>query len=304
VKKYFFFLLKVTVSLGLLFYLFRHTDFQSLWKTIHRINPLWFITAFLGYIIFQMISTLRWQIICKNLGFNQSYIYFLKLYFINQYFNAFLPGLLGGDIIRIGYLLKDGATKTAATLSVFYDRAFGFLGALFLILLCLPFMGDFLPTATKKSLYLVTSMGLLVSFFLVILESFCRDKLKSYYLLAAARVFALRVFVVLFVLGLLVQILYSAHLFFLSRGLGLPVPLSFYLIIVPIVGVLAAMPVSLGGLGVREGTLAYFLKFLGFGTEYGLALGILVYAVALLGGLIGGVVYFTRGSLQKANIPG
>ncbi len=298
-KRYLGFLLKVAVSLGLLYYLLRHTDLATLWQTIRQISPSWFAAAFLCYLVFQMISTFRWQLICKSLDFKRDYIYFLKLYFINQYFNAFLPGLLGGDIIRVGYLLKDGASKTAATLSVFYDRAFGFLGALLLVGISLPFEGGFLPPTTKKTLYLISGLGLLFCMVLLFLRKFWGQKLQNYHLLLVSAVFRLRVFLVLLLLGLLVQTFYSIHLFFLSCGLNLPVPLSKYLIIVPIMGILAAMPVSLGGLGIREGTLVYFLRLLGFGAEYGLALGILVYAVALLGGAIGGVIYFTRGSDQR-----
>ncbi len=298
-KRYLSFSLKVAVSLGLLYYLLRHTDLATLWQTIRKISPWWFTAAFLCYLVFQMISTFRWQLICKSLDFKKNYVYFLKLYFINQYFNAFLPGLLGGDIIRVGYLLKDGASKTAATLSVFYDRAFGFLGALLLVGVSLPLEGEFLPPPTQKTLYLLSGSGLLLCLIILLLRRFWGKKLQNYHLLLASAVFHLRVFLILLFLGLLVQTFYSIHLFFLGCGLNLPVPLTKYLIIVPIMGVLAAMPVSLGGLGVREGTLVYFLRLLGFGAEYGLALGILVYAVALLGGAIGGIIYFTRGSGQR-----
>ncbi len=293
-KRYLTFFFKVLVSLGLLFYLFRHTDFTALGQTIRRIKITWFIAAFLCYVIFQMVSTLRWQLICRSLGFKRGYLYFLKLYFINQYFNAFLPGLLGGDIIRVGYLLKDGASKTAATLSVFYDRAFGFLGALFLVLITLPYEGDFLPLGPRHTLYVFCSVGIFLALGLVLIKRFWRSASGRSFWALAAEVFAPQVFGVLFILGLLVQILYSVHIYFLGHGLGLSLPVVRYLIIVPVMGVLAAMPVSLGGLGVREGTLVYFLKLLGYGAEYGLALGLLVYAVALLGGAIGGLVYLAR----------
>ncbi len=297
-KKYSVFLFKLSVSIGLLYYLFRHTDFHELWKSLQKISLFWFIAAFICYLTFQTISTWRWKIICESLGFKRSFIYFLKLYFINQYFNAFLPGLLGGDIIRIGYLIKDGTSKTAATLSVFYDRAFGFLGALGLVLISMPFEGDFLPEITKHSLYLICTTILIGSLILFFAKIVCKENIKYAKLLLASSVFRFPVFWMLFLLGTLVQIFYSFHLYLLGYGLGMHLSLGKYLIIVPVMGILAALPVSLGGLGVREGTLVYFLKQLGYGPEYGLALGILVYAIILLGGAIGGIVYLKRGSIN------
>jgi len=293
-KKSIGFLVKLAVSLGLLWYLIRHINLLTLWQTISKAQIKWVFLAFLCYVVFQMISTLRWQVISYCLGFRKSYLYFLKLYFINQYFNAFLPGLLGGDIIRMGYLLKDGASKTAATLSVFYDRAFGFLGALVLIIITVPLKGSFLPSGLRHWLLLVTASGICASLFLVFIKSrFKRLQDQSVWSLAT-EVFTFKAFLALFALGLLVQTLYSVHIFFLGQGLGITLPFSCYLIMVPVMGILASMPVSLGGIGVREGTFVYFLKLLGYGAEYGLALGLLVYGVSLLGGLIGGVVYLMR----------
>ncbi|WP_022852532.1 lysylphosphatidylglycerol synthase transmembrane domain-containing protein [Thermodesulfatator atlanticus] len=297
-KKYLSFFFKLTVSAGLLYYLFRQTDFNALVTTFKKVLPEWLCFSILVFFVFQIVSAYRWQKITEALGYRKNFLFFGKIYFIGMFFNAFLPGVLGGDVIRVFYLVKEGASKTVASFSVFYDRIFGLMGALILLTVFVPLEGDFLPEKPRHILLWFSASALFFGTFAALFAGFFRKKWASYFLTTATSVTRLPTFFVLVGLGLAVQVLYNIHLYLLGRSLNIEVPLAKFFLIIPLMGILASLPLSLGGLGIREGTLAYFLKLLGYPTEVGIALGFLTYGVSLLGGLVGGFFYL-RGEREK-----
>ena len=288
------FLLKLAVSAGLLFYLFRRTDLGLLWQSLKGVNLFSFGTSVVVFFLFQMASTLRWQKTCQALGFERAYPFFLRVYFIGIYFNTFLPGLLGGDLVRVFYLVKEGASKTVASFSVLYDRGFGLLAAMFLLTLFLPWQGDLLPPLAQRSLFYLTAGGLVLSLALAFGARHLRERLGQELFQTLTAVTLPPNFGRLFLLGLLVQVLFCLHFVFLGESLGLDLPWPRYFLMVPLVGILASLPVSLGGFGVREGSLSYLLALLGYPKELGIALGFLAYGAMLIGGVVGGVLYLGK----------
>jgi uncharacterized membrane protein YbhN (UPF0104 family) len=83
----------------------------------------------------------------------------------------------------------------------------------------------------------------------------------------------------------------------MGRALDLNVPFSFALIVYPLVGTFAAIPISLNGLGLREGGYVVLLSAIGIGTEKGIAFGILLFLIVACDSLVGGILYlFQQGA--------
>jgi glycosyltransferase 2 family protein len=80
-------------------------------------------------------------------------------------------------------------------------------------------------------------------------------------------------------------------LMILTRALGLGVPWSYCFILGPLVNIMAAIPVSLNGLGVREGGYVFFLAHIGIARESAIAFALSWFAVVMLAGVAGGFVY-------------
>ena len=85
----------------------------------------------------------------------------------------------------------------------------------------------------------------------------------------------------------------------MGRALDLDLPFTFCLILYPLVGTFAAIPVTLNGFGLREGGYVYLLAVIGIGTEKGIAFGLLLFLIVALDSLIGGLVFL----LQKSASP-
>jgi hypothetical protein len=77
----------------------------------------------------------------------------------------------------------------------------------------------------------------------------------------------------------------------IGMALGAEVPLAYYFVFVPMVSLLTLLPVSLNGMGVREGGVVLFLRHYRVDEPTALTLALLWFAVFAVVGLLGGVVY-------------
>jgi uncharacterized membrane protein YbhN (UPF0104 family) len=89
----------------------------------------------------------------------------------------------------------------------------------------------------------------------------------------------------------------------LGRGLGIPVASVTMAWVRSVVVLITVLPVSVGGLGVREGALVLTLGTLGVQAHDALALAILIFVTTILApGLAGGLVesvYWLRGARRR-----
>jgi uncharacterized membrane protein YbhN (UPF0104 family) len=77
----------------------------------------------------------------------------------------------------------------------------------------------------------------------------------------------------------------------IGRSIDLDVPWSYFLIVFPLVDILSMAPLTVSGLGLREGGYFYFLGQFGIQAEQAVACGTLWFIVVLLNGLVGGVLF-------------
>lgn len=282
-KKGIGFIFRLLISLGLLVYLLKRTDFRALKEAFLAYSPAWWLAGFGVYVAFQALSVRRWQYICRALGFEKNYPYFARLYLINMYFNTLLPGLMGGDVLRSYYLAKDGLGIKEGSFSVILDRGAGLFGLCLILLWALPLWGDFLPLRVYTFI-LLSALGIILGGLVVSLAATFRGEK----LLAPLR---WPTSLGLFAFGFSVQILYVLQFSVMAEGLDLPVSFRDFLVIVPVTGFLASLPISLGGLGIREASLVYFLGLRDIPQEKSIVLGFLIYSTAIIGAVPGGILY-------------
>jgi uncharacterized membrane protein YbhN (UPF0104 family) len=107
------------------------------------------------------------------------------------------------------------------------------------------------------------------------------------------------------VLSIVVQVANVILVWLVGTALGAPVPASYYWVLVPMVSLLTMLPISVNGMGVREGATAVLLAPLGVAQETAVTLALLWFAVTALVSLSGGVVYlsgrFQRPALSRTS---
>ncbi|WP_028841502.1 lysylphosphatidylglycerol synthase transmembrane domain-containing protein [Thermodesulfobacterium hveragerdense] len=275
--------LRFIITFGILFFLFKKTDFVKLKEIFKNLSLPFYLTALFCFNSFQLLVALRWQKICKSWGFKQSYLFFLKSYLMGFSLNTVMPGIVGGDLLRSFLLTQQGLPFKKATFSVMIDRFYGLLGIFFILSISLPLYGQFLP----ERLYYFstfTTYSIILGFFLVSLF-FTKVYSKEYFnpVCLPYNLFPI-------ILGVLIQILFVLQFVLLGKALHLNISYVYYFVMIPIISFLAALPISISGLGVREGSLSYFVSLLGFSIEHGVLLGMLGYSLILISALPG--LYF------------
>ncbi|MGH7830094.1 MAG: lysylphosphatidylglycerol synthase transmembrane domain-containing protein, partial [Candidatus Binatia bacterium] len=151
--------LKALVSLALLVFLFSQIDVSGLLHALVSAHLPYVAVVLVAYLLSQLVSCLRWQVLARPLDFKLSFIKLLSFYFIGMFFNLFAPSTVGGDIGRVFYLSrsgvenKQGGATTYALISVVADRAIGlavlvWIGAVALALFPTYSLAPIIPVVT------------------------------------------------------------------------------------------------------------------------------------------------------------
>jgi len=307
-------LLKVVVSGGLLAYLLSRIHPERFLQTFATAKYSYIGLAMLVYLVTQGFSAVRWTALARPLGIKTPFKAMLRYYLIGMFFNLFAPGTVGGDVSRVYYLVRDedmraqghSVTTVHATMSVLMDRAIGmvvlvWLGAAGLLL----FPHYAVPHTARVATFLL-SVGLLLG---ALITPLLRRLLPEdgHHLLVKLRLMFRsyrthwRALLEAALLSLAVHLIQAWIHVLMGRALDLNVPYSFAIIVYPLVGTFAAIPITLNGLGLREGGYIFLLAVIGIGNEKGIAFGLLLFLVVALDSLIGGLVFLLQQSPRPDN---
>ncbi len=240
----------------------------------------------------------RWSVLARPLGFNLPQRRYLRLYFEGMFFSLCLPSSIGGDVFKAYRLANDSAGRVLAGCTVLADRATGLIGLAVIGLTALAGRSFALsPWVTVAvGIALLAAALVAVSVTLKIINwltghlrpggraSQFATQLVPYH--SRPEVFRRAVG-----WGLLVQCLNVVMVIEIGQAMGLAIPLAAYCVAVPAVAMLTILPVSISGVGVREGGLAWMLGQYGLAPAMGVTLGLLWFLVTVTGGLIGGAIY-------------
>ena len=309
-------LMKVLVSVGLLVFFFTRIHIERFFHTFASADFSYIALALVVYFLSQFLSTLRWEVLARPLGFKKPFMVFLNFYLIGMFFNLFAPGTVGGDISRIYYLGRDeeggrekdwGGITLNATVSVFVDRVIGmmvlvWLGALGLIL----FPQYAVPSAVRL-LTFALALGFIVGGLLIpvlrrILPAVgystvvkLRVALRSYRARWQAIPQAIALSFVIHLIQAWIHLL-------IGRAIHIEIPFSYCIILYPLVGTFAAIPITLNGLGLREGGYLFLLAVIGINSEKAIAFGVLLFLAIAADSLVGGVVFLLKKSPKPSVI--
>jgi uncharacterized membrane protein YbhN (UPF0104 family) len=294
VRRWAWLLIRICVSAGLLLGLFSWFDLQGVLGSFQGLSiVVWIVAAFM-YLAAQCLSSIRWRILSDALSFPGQWRTYLVFYFVGMYFNLLLPTSMGGDVLKVHFLSRDEGRRLKAAYSVVGDRLFGLVAMVLIGAAAVWFRPDILPGHFVTALWIggiVILCGLVgLPFFYRILRGFWPTFMER---LSSVPVLWQRPRKILVVLGLsfCLQALGMGAVALLGGGIGIDIPLAFYLASLPLINIATAIPISFSGIGVREGAFVYFLGIKGVQPEQALCLGILFFSVQVATSLLGGMAY-------------
>jgi len=311
--------LRIVISAGLIAYLifFRSglKDFGTFKDILSTASvPLLLASASLHFVGLYT-SALRWQILLRTQGIRLSIGFLSSSFMIGSFFNNLLPTSIGGDIFRsvdIANRAKVSVGKSASIIVI--ERFSGVLTAAVygVIALLLGFRkvgttSYIIPVSVFFAIciilaFLIFNPSILRLNRLVEKIKFLskiRGKLKEvYHIFLNFKKFRLAIFEVL-ICGFAVQIIVIANYYLAARALGIGLSFAAFIFIVPIVYTIAMLPISIGGTGVRENSLVFLMVALGAAKDLSTVASLLLFAMILGFGLLGGIVYIVRPFILK-----
>ncbi len=212
---------------------------------------------------------------------------------IGSFFNTFMPGVIGGDAVKVYYLYRETNMANISFGSIFMDRYLGFVALLILCSFAFPFgLNYFHGSKTEWLLPLAIFTFFLASFLIFGLRlgqkiKFLAEFYNYFHTYRSQRNKIIKGLI----LSLIIQFLGITSVSVLAYGLGENIPFLSFLIFVPLIILFAMLPVSISGLGVREGAFVLFFGLIGVRPETATSLSLLWFMSMAVAGLIGLIEY-------------
>ncbi|MFO1311885.1 MAG: lysylphosphatidylglycerol synthase transmembrane domain-containing protein [Burkholderiales bacterium] len=320
--------LRATITVAIVAFLVTKLDWSHLAARMREADYRWLALACLCFGAAAMFGAVRWWYLIRIQGIVLPLRVVAILTLIGQFFNSFMFGAVGGDVVKALYLYRYApGQKTHATLSVLIDRALGLFVLLCGSLLVLPWQLRSLrgtEAASTALTALIVVFALMVTGGLVLfLTPFHRAparlqalwKRVPHHRIAELVVAGFRqhgaapgltLGAVAAGIGVTLALVAGGHC--IALGIGLPVGYLQLLVIVTVAICVTSLPISIGGHGVREGI--FVLMFAAFGaiaienggSENAILFSVLFFAIPLVWSLLGGVLYLTfRHAYQAAS---
>lgn len=297
--------LKTIVSVGLLIFVFTRIDFTQAWTQFHYLSLPFIVFALLFYTGCQWLSCWRWLVVLQSSGHSAPMSSLLSSYFAGMFLNIFLPGALGGDVYRVYRVTQQTKDSEVALVSVFLERFTGLAALSALALIGLPPAFKLIGRWDIILLFL-TCVGALVGAVLLIssphLLRWAEPWLLKFHLSQVAARFAkiqilLRKFAqhrqalaVSMGLSMALQLAIVYYHYLVAQQLKIPISYLELLVFIPIIVVVTLLPISLGGLGLKEGLWVYLFSRVGLTAEQALLLSLTITALGWLLSLPGALI--------------
>jgi glycosyltransferase 2 family protein len=299
-KKAAIFLLKLAVTFGVLAWLLSKVELGTVAATVRRIPAPMLVVATALTLAQPLLAALRWHLILHYLESPIRFARTLLISWMGLFASALLPSGIAIDGIRMWLLARTGMRPSRAVHSVLLDRAAALAGLLLLVGACLPAVDDRVASApVRYGLAAVLIGGLaagltvalciripsdwhhfrvarIVAALLDDLRAVCRPWLRAL-ALAGISAFAIAC--------------NSLTIFFLLRSLDVQVGVSDVMVLAPIVILAMTLPISLGGWGLREGSMVGLLGMIGVAPAISLSVSILIGLIGMIISLPGALVW-------------
>jgi glycosyltransferase 2 family protein len=301
--------LKICLSVGLLFYLFTLIDLDRLLDHLRTVDLRYLLVALLLLLAQIGISSFKWQLILSSDGVRMRLPFLIKTYMIGNFLSLFLPTSFGGDIYRVLAVRGVNRDLAKSTSSVLFDRLSG--------VLALVSIGIFAYLALPDQPYepvVMTSYVLGLAAFLLMSSDRAVEIINASKISLVKKVGKILVsfrnyrrhprnlaLIVLLSFAFQLNIVLVNKVY--TMALGLDIPLSMLLVIIPVIYLTEVLPISINGLGVRESAFSFFFVLIGHTVEDGLAVSLLVIGMRYLLGLLGGTLLLVTLITSRASGP-
>ena len=300
------FWLKAAISVALLAVLIWKSNLNALVGVMAETDLRIYIAAFLLFLFQQFVVAYCWQLLLRAQENRVPFFRTLEVHFVGSFFGTFLPSSITMDIVRAYRLSRHLRRGVDAASSMFVTRVVGFWVNFVLASIVAVPIGQ----ATHNPHLAWTLVAITLGFVAAIWMALNRwsmqllrrilqrlklakiaDKLQHTRDAILQFSFAKQAIFKLLAFSLFFQIVGIVVIFLVGRAVNINLGIGHYFIYIPLITALAVLPISVLGIGIREGAFVFFFAQAGVPQAQALSLSLLLFLQSLLMALIGGVWY-------------
>ncbi len=264
---------KIIFTLAALYLIVTKADLAEIWHHLENMYAPYIIFALISLNIGQVMSALRTRFYFRNDGVAFYKKFSIALYYIGMFFNRLLPGGIGGDAY-IAYVLKR-KKKIPVRTSIrilLSSRASGLL-LLMVFAFLLGYVSDLRDMIPHWNILMTVGIAGTIFSYSFLTRLLLREKVETQ--IGAQKY------------SIVVQGGVMAAAWFLFMSANTPGQMSDYLMIFMISSVVTMIPISFGGVGMRELTYFYTAGIIGINPELGIAVSLVYFLLDTFSSLAG-----------------
>jgi uncharacterized protein (TIRG00374 family) len=301
--------LKVAVSAGLLGWLLGRSDLSQIWAGVGRLDALVLVGAVGIYFAAVVLAAIKWRLLLAEYP-----VWTLAaVTVIGNFYSIVLPGQIAGEIIKAYRLGKGRADAERIAASVVVDKFTGLLALVTLGVAGVNLTALRIPESIVIGLtaLLLAGVALMVSLRLGFMYAFARSACEAAGQVLPSRLrFPAHLFLFMdswrdfigrpstvaasIALGLILQSLYIVVMMMIAAKIGIELKMADWLWVFAVVSMAVLLPLSLGGIGIREGAFVGVLGYLQVPVELALGLSLTIFALQILVASAGAMLDFSR----------
>ena len=305
-------IVKIVVSAGLLAYLLSRISLDELLTLITSVDRSLLATAALVFLVSNVLGSLQWHLLLCSSGASLSFGQTFRFYFVGLFFNNFLPANIGGDAIKVYDVSRIGQSVYQVIAVTFLDRLVGIFSLCLVAFGTTLYLANVIP-AGQIWIYLIIFLGCMTPvmgfYFIKPLGKLVRRILARLRLLSlgeransilghlgeykARKAFVLK----LIGLSVVIQSLRVATHVIVAAALGISLDgtvVCLFFVFVPLLGLAMIPPITINGLGVREGLAMLLFAQAGIGRTDAFAIEFLTYLVSVSISMVGFAFFLLR----------
>lgn len=310
------FALKLGFGLGILALVAYFVDLGDTFRAIHSAAPGWLLLSLACYVSTRMLMGIKWWVLLGGRRDAVSYAIVQRALLLSDYHGLLFPNTLAIDALRAVLLRHHprGWTHTAA--SIVADRLINVAVAAGVALVALGLTSlvvtaPFTPSVTLAVLAIcgsilvavlaVTSQRLFDLAIVVLKAVAARGPLRAMVdrilrklgeLHGAMRTMLTSPRIVMQAVLLAVVLVATRCLsaYFAFRAIGSPVGLGWILTLMPVITTIALLPLTLFGLGLKDGAFVFFFSGIGVAASDALAVSFVTYALIIITSVVLGLL--------------
>jgi len=293
------------IGIGMFIYIVHNIGMKNIGHALSNINPWLFGTSLVIFIPRIILSTYRWKMITDYPGLSVPLPLLIKINLIGLFYGAITPLWLG-DYVRIPYLQRvSNAPAGKCASNVIIDQLME-LGGLFLLALAgslfLASRYPYLPVIFFGFFFGLAGMALYLKekrrskrVLQVVYNLFIPKKMKATMAQEFHAFYAdippVRFLALPLLIGVVSYILFFLQIYIVALSFNLAVPLSDFLLLYPVASIISLLPITVSGLGTREGVLINLFSSYGVARDVTVAISLSGYVITMLiPAVIGGLI--------------